>query len=308
MDNVYKIPIIEDINIIDETIFEDFMNKGVAYVKIPQDIKIDIEIITNKGLEFFKSNESKKEIYLFDKHTLLGYNDYPYDLHKSVKNFNLLIESNNYEKYLANSPVDEDLNTLNHIIPTINNEKVDEISTVPNSIQTLDYFREHKKSFLKVTEVFKNNIGKKILKKIFNKFDKNKEFVNFFSHLNQDFLIYSYYPKTNVKIGFECHEDYHYLTILHIQKPGLEFLINNKWVQAEIRLGYVLVNLSTALSYSLGRSFDAVKHQVVAPKEERISFGIFLLPKLDDPLIDILNNKKLFEKYYDFIQFMFNKQ
>ncbi|MCP3658927.1 MAG: hypothetical protein GY830_00845 [Bacteroidetes bacterium] len=130
----------------------------------------------------------------------------------------------------------------------------------------------------------------------------------------EELLIYAYYKEINNKdseyeIGIPPHKDFDFLTILNINKSGLEYKINQKWVPLNFKKDYIILNLSKALSLSLGNTVHSGLHKVEINNDfkERLSFGIFMsLPK-NYPLIDYKNGKVLYDKYSDYIKMQINK-
>ncbi len=179
------------------------------------------------------------------------------------------------------------------------------LNNIPN------YFKPIENEFVKVVKELKNEIGINILKQIFGFYDLENKFDNFKKYLDDEFIIYAHYPKiseeNNFKIGIPAHKDFDFLTLLHITIPGLEYKINQEWVPINPNDGYILINLSSALSYSLGGQITSAEHRVLIPKEERLSMGLFLASKAQNPVIDLTNDKRLFSKYSDYLNSEFKK-
>lgn len=86
-------------------------------------------------------------------------------------------------------------------------------------------------------------------------------------------------PAEKKKIGLIPHKDMGWITVLFINKTGLEAHIEgNKWDKVEPKEGYFVVNFGRAFEILLNSTskLKASLHRVRHVADERISFGIFI--------------------------------
>jgi isopenicillin N synthase-like dioxygenase len=91
----------------------------------------------------------------------------------------------------------------------------------------------------------------------------------------QHFFFNHYRPEEPLP-GLNPHRDFGLLTLLFIEKAGLEAQIDGRWVAVSPKKGYFVVNVGRALETFVNDStkVNACWHKVERVYEDRISFGL----------------------------------
>lgn len=115
-------------------------------------------------------------------------------------------------------------------------------------------------------------------------------------------FVSNYYSpiQENMKGGLGEHRDTGYITVLFINKAGLEGYVGDKeWVKVPPLKDHFVINFGRALQLFVNdkNKLIAVKHVVKKLDEERISFGVFLGPQDESPLYRLDSNN--LTKIYD---------
>lgn len=252
----------------------EIVKTGFCYVKLPdaERTQADLSILRSRALDFFRQSKSDK--------LLLAVNDA-------------------FEGYADRQD-----------------------GKVPQSAQQF-FFRPDKpvgpfvndKSLISsVTGVFQNQIGLPLIRRVFELAGQPAKFPGLtekpFSSFS--FVYYPEIPEKKCDRGITAHKDFDFITVLQVNKKGLQVWIDGLWVDVEPRNGYVVVNFANALELMLGGACTSALHRVLLPKEERISIGLFIGPdmgpKLDKPMMNLITNEVLFDSYAQYLDQQFKQQ
>lgn len=119
--------------------------------------------------------------------------------------------------------------------------------------------------------------------------------------------------------AFSKHKDFDFITILYVNKPGLEVWLTDercadRWVSVQPKRGYVVVNLANALELVLNQQCKSVLHQVRVVNEhgvseERLSIGLFIGPSWNKPIFNLVTGEQLYKVYHqDYLRDQFAQQ
>ncbi len=92
------------------------------------------------------------------------------------------------------------------------------------------------------------------------------------------FLTFNHYNSQRETIGLKPHKDSSQITLLYIDREGLEAHINGQWWSIMPKKGYLVVFLGQALELLVHdqTKLQAIKHRVSQVKHrDRISFALF---------------------------------
>lgn len=89
---------------------------------------------------------------------------------------------------------------------------------------------------------------------------------------------FNHYQPGNEKIGLIPHKDMGWITVLFIDKLGLEAKVDGEWASVPPKEGYFVINFGKAFEILMGDSdkLAASVHRVRQLTEDRASFGIFI--------------------------------
>ncbi|AOX02927.1 hypothetical protein BJP34_28905 [Moorena producens PAL-8-15-08-1] len=95
----------------------------------------------------------------------------------------------------------------------------------------------------------------------------------------------------------KAHKDYDLMTVILMDKPGLEVFWDEQWHDVNPQPGYGVLFLSETLEKMLGGKINSSIHGVSIPDEERISIGVFKGPNTNIPIRDYINDQILFDSH-----------
>ena len=170
-------------------------------------------------------------------------------------------------------------------------------------------FLEYQSELDKIRHYFKYSLGLPIIKRIFEHtgIDNHYSDTTEQSAASASFIHYPAKDSQNnhLRQGLKEHKDITLITILFITKPGLE-VFNDQfgWRAIQPKQGCAVLNIGRALELMTGCQFNAATHRVNIndTDDTRSSIASFISPHNDTPLIDCINNQKMYECYEDFIQ------
>lgn len=184
----------------------------------------------------------------------------------------------------------------------------------PQSIQQMFFrpkqpigdFIKHSKTIEHIYEIFHDHIALPLLEKIF-----------FQSNLGQYYkeacektfptLSFAYYPeKTSCLNALKSHKDFDMITVLSINKPGLEVFYKGSWYPIDPLPDYVVVNLGNALEIMLDKKCTSALHRVKLIQAERLSIGLFVGP--GGLIKNFVNNRIIHNTYTTYLRSQFNQQ
>jgi hypothetical protein len=86
--------------------------------------------------------------------------------------------------------------------------------------------------------------------------------------------------------GLKEHRDFGHVTLLFINRKGLQASVENEWRDVDPMEGYLIVNFGASLEMLVNDSsrLTAAIHRVQRVSEDRISFGIFLDSTMESAL------------------------
>ncbi|NEO79900.1 2OG-Fe(II) oxygenase family protein [Moorena sp. SIO4G3] len=250
------------INAVDTVTLEEIntlVHLGCCYVKIPEkEVFEDFEVIKKEALAFFIQDEIKKQKWLVND-KLEGYINRSIDDIQSVQQFFFRLH--------------------NPIGP----------------------FQECRNSVFKISNYFEQRIVLVLLKEVFRYFGVEQYFEEVVSDRSSTFSTV-YYPakvNTNKKCnsGLKAHKDFDLMSVLLIEKPGLEVFWDDQWHEVNPQPGYVVVILAQTLEKMLGGKTHSILHRVRIPDEERLSLAVFLGPNTNIPIQDYIHDQILFDSY-----------
>lgn len=249
LSNFSEIPLLENIENISRSTIEQIKRAGIFYVKIPvKSLTEDLTICRGKALELFQSKEENKINYsktngkrgIFEE----GYHDRRSD-------YEYLETFRQFSDKAPIPPFDQCANSIISLNKEIMNEVVAKIL-----LKAFD-----------VSGVKDNN---------FRQSDRN-----FTYHLTSIFT-FNYYPIKNSlankdeKTRFNPHKDTDVMTIIFLDKPGLEFWADGSWVSVSPKNGYAVGLFGYAAEVLSHGKIKACLHAVKMEKsEERLSIVIF---------------------------------
>lgn len=246
---------------LDELSSEDIdslMKTGFAYIKLPDQSKIEIEKVRKRAMCFFEKSDQEKQKFPLN-YRFEGYIDHKYDFPPQ---------------------------TAQNLIFSIDNPLAD--------------LTQEKEALDSVSELLKEKIGLSLLKKILARAGLEKHTNEVLSDTYTAYtLVYYPYQKIIINqknLGLKPHKDWDLITVLLIEKPGLEVCINNEWISVMPKPGYAVINLSNALELITGKRCQAVLHRVNSP-ENRLTIGLFMGPNNHKPLKNLVTGEILYKTY-----------
>lgn len=109
-----------------------------------------------------------------------------------------------------------------------------------------------------------------------------------------NFLAFKRYDPTVPLEGLIEHKDFGLLTMLFIDKSGLEVKWNDNWIPIEPKKGYYVINVGECLETILNnKSIQAPLHRVIQIKEERLSFGVFIDMSMKSPVYQLQQGNEM---------------
>lgn len=297
MPNSEIIPTINSIANISSDSLDKFMRDGFAYVKIPSaSLEDKLLNIKEAALKFFNQPREIKEKNKLNPMTLQGY-----------------IDKRNSEK---------------------KNQLVEQMTFPPT--KPIGLFTEYKTELNEIHETYYFKIVKPLLSAIFHKALQPHGFTtrkieNLFAEITDEIfflislLFYPYTPPTTDSRSLEHavvqheHVDEGLFTILWVGQEGLQVWLDlsvdnlktpestsGAWYDVDPKPGYIIVNIGKALSLMLHQQCNAIRHRVIMPERDRLSFGFFYNPPSTYELRDIIENKLLFSSYSNYIRDYFS--
>ncbi|NEO90262.1 MAG: isopenicillin N synthase family oxygenase [Moorea sp. SIO3G5] len=258
-----------NINSVDSVTLEEIntlFNLGCCYVRMPEPEFFEhFKIIKKEALAFFRQDEIQKQKWLAHG-KFEGYIDRSLDIRHSVQQF----------VFRLNNPIKP--------------------------------FKECRNSVLKISNSCEERIIIVLLKEIFSHFGIEYYFEEVVSDsdLSSSFSI-AYYPanvNTNKKnnIAMKAHKDIDLMTVILMDKPGLEVLWDDQWHDVNPQPGYGVLFLSETLEKMLSGKINSIIHRVRIPDEERISIGVFKGLNTNIPIKDYIHDQILFDSRKQFIE------
>ncbi len=107
--------------------------------------------------------------------------------------------------------------------------------------------------------------------------------------------------------GLAAHKDYGYITVLFVNKKGLQGQVDGQWVDVPPIKDHFIINFGESLEFMTEKngSVNAINHRVPKMQEDRISFGVFLDGNLELPLCSYNSAsndvKKVFDTYQGYL-------
>lgn len=248
---------------------------GFAYCELPPSIRDNVllNITTEKALTFFKQDESIKESMApWNESTLSGY----------------MSRQKPFNQQLAVIYMRKD-----QILPPFIDSPVSQLA-----------------------QIFYDEIALPLLQSTFEFFNISR---NLSDLLKEPFITFTFnyyagnisYDKNdnNFLCGMTDHKDFGIIGILHVTKPGLSVLLKDKTrVAIDPLPGHVIINWGNALSMVTDNQCNAAIHGIPKPLPyERLSFGLFIDPNINEPLKNYITNETIFERYGDYIDAQFKK-
>jgi isopenicillin N synthase-like dioxygenase len=135
-----------------------------------------------------------------------------------------------------------------------------------------------------------NKLGIDILKMFFRHFsiaevDYNNASGGITSNKGSPAFAFHHYRGEKNEEGLPAHKDFGHLTLLYINKLGLQFKVNNEWVEAAPIPDYLVVNVGRTLENLINDHSKLIApiHRVIQCSE-RVSFAAQLENNLESPL------------------------
>lgn len=99
-------------------------------------------------------------------------------------------------------------------------------------------------------------------------------------------FVFHHYRSENQQEGLLPHKDFGHLTLLFINKLGLQFNVNGEWLDATPMQDYFVVNIGRTLENLINNQNQLIApiHRVIQCSEGRISFAAQIENNLETPL------------------------
>lgn len=112
------------------------------------------------------------------------------------------------------------------------------------------------------------------------------------------YFTFNHYRADKPFEGLASHRDFGQITVLFINKLGLQTEINEKWVDVPPLENHFVVNYGRALEYSVNNvnQLTAALHRVQQVTKDRISFGIFADNTKDSMMHQKTSSNNLFNR------------
>jgi isopenicillin N synthase-like dioxygenase len=265
--NNIELPVIEDPSEIDAEQLVKLSQYGFCYVKLPEDEKFtrSHKTVYESGLRFFRQSMEEKMKVAFDQKMFAGYSD------RRNKEVSMRFEHFFCRPYDPIGPM-----------------------------------KEHKESIKDITDVYHEKIAKPILLQLLS----NLGLQDHFHKMTDEYfssLSFPYYPADPVGKQSDVvreHRDFELITILAVNKPGLQVFLNQQWHDVMPKTGYAIVNLANTFEVMTSGKCKSSLHRVVVPEkdQDRMSMGLFIGLSLQSPVMDLVTGQVLFNtmiKFYE---------
>lgn len=141
---------------------------------------------------------------------------------------------------------------------------------------------------------------------------KNKAVGGLLENQGMHHFSFNHYRPEKDKVGLKEHRDFGYVTLLYINKEGLEARIDDEWVNIPPKKGHFVVNFGRAFEVLVNdpKLLKGAWHRVRKVNEDRVSFGVFLDSSLHMPVYCLAETGKLEivnDNYAEFIQECFDE-
>lgn len=284
-----QVPVIKNFNNLTQNDIENLKKIGIAYVKIYTDddsFQKTYELLVDKALKFFRSSNNIKYSY-----SLATTDDMAE--RKGILNVGYYDRRSSHEQ----------LESFRHIMGT----------------EVLPPFAENDSSIDLLKAILVDDLAKKLIKRIFISFSLNEESNKKIDEMVDEYLkttfSFTYYEKQffleklKNRNRFNPHKDINLLTVLMLEKPGLQFWADGVWVDLLPRKGYAVVMLGFEAEILTNGQTRSSLHAVrIAENHERLSTVFFISLKKIIPFhsidgnmlcsdMHLLDSKENYKKY-----------
>ncbi len=262
------IPVVEDLVKINREDLENIMETGVFYIKLKHDNHFlnDYDVLRKRALELFRSDDEEKGLFSVypantasTKKNILdnGYHDRRREF-EHLETFRQFL----WEKILP--PFDSDINSINNAKKFL----VDDLA--------VDVLKKFLSEF---------SMNKAEAEKINQMLEKHLRSILSFTYYSQR----SFIERMTRHTRFNPHKDINLLTILLIEKPGLQFWGDGHWIDVHPKDGYALAMFGYDTELITNGGIRSSLHTVKTHgNEERLSTIFFVSVK---EFIPFLSNK-----------------
>lgn len=125
------------------------------------------------------------------------------------------------------------------------------------------------------------------------------------------FFSFNHYRTELAHEGLGAHKDFGFVTVLFIDKLGLEGKVQNNWVNVPPLENHFIINFGRCLELITKQSgkINAIEHRVRMLTEDRASFGVFMDGKGELPVYcydeKSKETSKLYESYSEYMALSF---
>lgn len=280
------IPTIENIDDISSDQLENLKTAGIFYIKLGSqeaELQKHLQTLNNQALDLFRSEQNIKCKYSAPKSDEIPW----------------------IKQTLTDGYIDR-RNQLEHV----------ETFRQPMERDILPPFQEYADDIYFLKDRLVNKLSVKILKKIVNTFSPSEQVEETCNIMNDlgSCLTFVYYPskktlheKLRAKLGINPHKDICLLTLIMLQKPGLQCWADGRWIDVLPKNGYVVVLLGDILDLATDGNVRSCLHRVkMMNNEDRISTLLFVGSNKD--LQKTVSGVNLEPDYIDKRYNKFNKQ
>lgn len=262
-----KLPVINNPESLSFSELEQLLQVGFCFVKLPddKDYVTSYNKIYENGLCFFRQPRAEKDKYAFDSGRLAGYLDRR-DGRVPLR----------MEQFICRP--EDPFGPLAHL---------------ENNIAD-------------IIGIYRDHIAIPIIKQILKKLG----LINYYETVLDDSfssLAFPYYPP-DLEARFldevSPHKDFELITVLAINKPGLQVFYQDQWINILPKNGFVVVNIANTLEKITSNLCKSAMHRVLLPEKnnERMSFGLFFGQGLHKPVVDLVTGKTLYSSTAEFLQ------
>lgn len=145
-----------------------------------------------------------------------------------------------------------------------------------------------------------NAIAKTLLKAILKNSGIPKELWNsgtgkITEEKGQNYFSFNHYNPLKSSVGLKAHRDFGFVSILFVEKQGLEVLVQDVWEKVSPLKNHFVVILGKAFEILVNDTLKvtAARHQVRQLSEERASFGITCDNETDSPVLKYVGENKM---------------
>jgi len=285
----FNVPVIDDFNNLSQNEIDNFKKIGIAYVKIcthGDTFQKAYKLLVDKALDFFRSNNNVK--YSYSLATL-----------DDIAERKGILSAGYYDRRSSH----EQLESFRHIIGN----------------EVLPPFADNASSINSLKAVLVDNLARKLIRKVFMSFsldeESNKKIEEMMSEYLKATFSFTYYEKQSflkklmTRNRFNPHKDISLLTVLMLEKPGLQFWADGVWIDLLPKKGYAVVMLGFEAEILTKNQTRSSLHTVrIADNHERLSTIFFISLKkiipfyaLDGRLlcsdVHLLDSKENYKKY-----------